>query len=812
MARNLPPLRVDPALLGGAAIPRQPLLVPELAKLLQSNTAHAATDRIAHPSTTPMSHVDKSAAPTQVVAQKLSGINDVEMVAEGQAELIRGGDALRADHIRYRVAEDEVESTGNVVLTAPDMEVRGPRMRMRMEESTGEFDSPVYVIRKEQKPVMEAAITISGLPATDDKGKVLVGTGKMIPMPPIYGSGSADRLEFRGEDLYHMQNASYSTCAPGQRDWAIHVDELDLDYNSEQGTGRGAAVKFMDVPIFYSPWVNFSLNNERKSGLLPGTIGSTNKSGFEVSAPWYWNISPNMDATITARAMSRRGLQLNTEFRHLFDTQWNRKGRQPGGADKTEVNLEYLPDDKLAGRDRYGYAIRYNQHFTDNLKAELNLNGVSDDDYFSDLSTRIAQVTQGSLLRQGKLLYRGAWYGAALNLQTFQSLQNGVGNYRRLPQVTAYANRHGLPLGLAFDLNAEYVNFDHPTELLGKRTTLYPQFSLPLVASAFSLTPKIGFHSTQYELSGQSRLAVGDYRKNAPDQLSRSVPIISVDGGFAMERDFDWLGTPMVQTLEPRLYYLNIPKRDQSQIPVFDTALASFNYAQIFSENRYAGNDRIGDANHVTLAVTSRLLDGATSSDLLRATLGTRYYLTEQSVTLPTPFNETRRTERKADILAALTGQVLPHVYADIGWQYNPRDEHTERLHFGGRYRPSSGQILNAAYRLDRSTDLKQFDVSGQWPLFGGWQGVGRYNYSINEHRIIESIGGVEYNANCWVGRFVVQRLATIAEQPTTAAFFQLELNDFSKIGSNPLQLLHRSIPGYGVVGPAAVDPSFANN
>lgn len=811
-AQGLPPLRVDPALLGeNVAVALAPPQVADRPAVPALYSAHLAAGLIPHPATTPMSHVDKASAPTFVTANRIGGINDVEMIAEGQAELVRAGDALRAEQIRYRVAEDEVESTGNVILSAPDMEVRGPRMRMRMEESTGEFESPAYVISKKQNPVPEPAITISGLPATDDKGKVLVGTGRMIALPPIIGSGEADRLEFRGKDLYHLKNASYSTCAPGKRDWSINVDELDLDYTSEQGSGRGAAVRFLDVPIFYSPWLSFPLNNERKSGFLPATIGTSNKSGFEVSAPWYWNIAPDMDATIMARAMSRRGLQISTEFRHLLDTPWNRKPHRLSSPDNTEINLEYLPDDKLYGQDRYGYSVRYHRHLTDNLKAELNLNGVSDDAYFSDLSTRVAQVTQGNLLRQGKLIYRSAWYGATLNAQTFQSLQNNVvGNYRRLPQITAYANRHDLPLGLAFDFNGEYVNFDHPTELLGKRTTLYPQVSLPLSVSAFTVTPKIGIHSTQYDLSGQNRLAAGDYRKNVPDQLNRTLPILSIDGGFAMEREFDWLGKSMTQTLEPRAYYLLIPKHDQSKIPVFDTALSSFNYAQIFSENRYAGGDRIGDANHLTLAVTSRFLDTASGSDLLRATLGTRYYFTEQSVVLPAPFGETLRTERKADILAALSGQVLPNIYADIGWQYNPREVQTERLSFGGRYRPSSGQILNASYRIDRSTDLKQFDVSGQWPLFGGWQGVGRYNYSINEHRVIESIGGVEYNAGCWVGRFVVQRLATIAEKPTTAVFFQLELNDFSKIGSNPLQLLHRNIPGYGVISPATADPLFA--
>lgn len=810
IARNLAPLRVDPALLGAAAPPvsiaTQPPEIAEQPKLPPLYSAHVAAGAIPHPATTPFSATDKKGAPTHVQARRISGVNDVEVVAEGEALLERAGDTLSGDRIVYRQLEDEVEATGNVRLTAPDAEIAGPRLRMRMEESTGEFEAPAYTIKRQPPPEPEPALTLLGLPAVTESGRVLAKSGRMIERPPVTGSGVAERLEFRGEDQYHLENATFSTCAPGKRDWEIAVDELDLDYTGEVGSARNATVRFMDAPIFYTPWLSFSLNNQKKSGFLPPTIGSTSKSGFEVTAPWFWNIAPHMDATITPRLMLRRGLQLSTEFRYLLDTETNR-----GNAaypDRGQIRLEYLPGDKLANRDRYGYALIHNQHLGNGFTASLNLNGVSDDDYFSDLSTRVAQVSQGNLLRQGKLSYSGPWYSAAVNVQTYQTLQDLAKPYQRLPQVTGSAFRYDLPFGLAFNLAAEYVNFDHPTELLGKRTTLYPQISLPLATAAFSLTPKIGLHTTHYELEGQDRPAAAAWSA-VPASQSRTLPIFSVDGGFVMEREVDWFGSKLTQTLEPRAYYVNIPKRDQSKIPVFDTAIAGFTYAQMFSENRYSGGDRVGDANELTLAATSRFLDPASGADLLRATLGTRYYFRDQAVTLP---GETARTERAADVLLALSGQVLPKTYADIGWQYNPRDGQTERLTLGGRYRPEAGKVINAGYRYDRSTDLKQIDVSAQWPLFGGWHGVGRYNYSINERRVIETIGGLEYDAGCWVGRFVVQRLATIADQPTTSIFFQLELNDFSRIGSNPLQLLRRNIPGYGIVNQPTADPVFAED
>lgn len=848
---NLPPLRVDPTLLGAPPVKKSVTAVPPPSAAVAkpappvslappqpispvsvtapaSATAVAAVDVQPSPTrklppvhamsatpssaatTTPFASSDKESAPTHVTAHKIDGVNDLEVVAEGDARLERAGDVLSADRIVYRQLDDEVEATGNVRLISPDTEISGPHLRLRMETSTGEFEAPAYTIRHQPPPVPEAALTLLGLPAVTESGSVLATTGRMIARPPVTGSGNAEHLEFRGTDQYYLKNASYSTCAPGRRDWEIYVDELNLDYTGAEGSGRNAVVRFKDVPFFYLPWMSFSLNNQRKSGFLPPTIGSTSKSGLEVTAPWYWNIAPHMDATITPRLMTRRGLQLNTEFRYLLDTPINRT--QPGLPDKGQVRIEYLPGDLVANRDRYGYAVLHTQQLGHGFAANLNLNGVSDDAYFSDLSTRVSQVSQGNLLRQGMLTYGGPWYGAALNVQTYQTLGDLATPYRRLPQLTASAFRYDLPLRLAFNLNAEYVNFDHPNYLLGKRTTLYPQLSLPLATAAFSLTPKIGIHSTQYtldrlDLPGQDNPAAANWA-GVPESQSRVLPIFSIDGGFVMERATDWFGKSLTQTLEPRAYYVYIPRRDQSQIPIFDSGIAGFNYAQMFSENRYSGGDRLGDANELTLAATSRLIDPASGADLLRATLGTRYYFSDQTVTFP---GETARTQRSADILATFAGQVLPHTYADIGWQYNPRDARTERLTLGGRYRPESGKVINAGYRYARDL-LGQIDVSAQWPLFGGWHGVGRYNYSTKEHRIIELIGGLEYDAGCWVGRFVVQRLATIADQPTSAIFFQLELNDFSRIGSNPMQLLRRSIPGYGVINQPTADPVFAEN
>lgn len=737
--------------------------------------------------TTPFAAADKNRLPTRLTAERVTGINELEAVAEGGAILERGEDRLRADRIVYRQLDDEVEASGNVVLSSPDSRIAGERLSLRLAESVGAFERPRYTVRRRPPPAPEPALTMSGLPAVSESGQVLVGTGRMLERPAVTGSGEAERIEFLGPDHYRLQRASYSTCAPGRRDWEVAVDSLELDYQRDLGEAKNAIVRFKDVPLFYSPWLSFPLGNQRKSGFLAPTFGSTSKSGLDLAVPWYWNIAPNRDATITPRYLSRRGLQLAGEFRYLDYTY------------SGQARVEYLPDDNVKGRDRYGYAILHTHNLGHGFAALLNLNGVSDDDYFSDLSTRVSQVTQGNLLRQAQLSYGGPWYAASINLQSYQTLLGGVPPYKRLPQVTLAANRYDLPAGLAAHLAAEYVDFRHPTNVIGKRTILYPQLAWPLATAAFAVTPKVGVHLTRYALE---RRAPG-----APARLERALPIASLDATVFFEREASYFGQSWLQTLEPRAYYLYVPSRDQKDLPVFDTGIADFNYAQMFSENRYAGGDRVGDANQLTLAVTSRLLDAKSGAEVLRATIGQLFYFTQQQVTLP---GESARHEREADILASLMGRVAAHSYADVTWRYNPRDGRTERLALTGRYRPEAGKIFNAGYRYARDL-LGQIDFSAQWPLGNGWHGVGRYNYSTKERRVIETIGGFEYDAGCWIGRFVVQRLATIADRPTTALFFQLELNDFSRIGSNPLDLLRRSIPGYGVINQPTADPVFGD-
>lgn len=772
--------------------PYVPPVVEDRPKVAPLYSAHVEAGLLPQPKLKASSRIlpisrDGAVRPSFLVADRITGRNDVEMTAEGDVELRRVGSVVGSDRLTYWHLEDEVEAIGNVRLERDQDQMTGPKMRLRMEDSVGYFEEPKY------------RITRSPLGGGGEEQNAVESPVAVSQRQPLTAHGAASRLEFEGENQYRLTNATYSTCGPGEGapDWYAEVADLKLDYDRERGDASDAKVVFKGVPILYSPWLSFSLNNQRKSGLLSPSFGSTSKSGVEYTQPFYWNIAPNMDATISPRLMAKRGTQWNTEFRYL---DYNYTG---------QMRFEYLPDDRIENKRRSGYSIFHTQNFGYGFTGSLNLNGVSDDTYLTDMSTRLAVTSQTNLLREGRLNYGGSWWSASLMAQRYQTLQDPalppvVKPYDRLPQFTVTANRPDLPGGLNFAFNGEYVNFSHASLVEGRRTTLYPQLSLPLEWASVQMTPKLGLHSTRYALDRQAA--------GTPSGMSRSVPIFSFDSSVTFERDFDWFGRGLAQTLEPRVYYLYVPKKDQNLIPVFDTALADFNFAQIFSENRYGGGDRIADANQVTAAVTSRIIDPNTGSELVRGALGQRYYFTTQHVTLP---GEIARATRKADILAAVSGQVMPRTWVDTGWQYNPNLHRTERFNLGGRWQPEIGKVLNAGYRYNRNLaagqpDVKQVDFSGQWPLGGGWYGVGRYNYSLQEKRLIESVGGLELEGNCWVARFVVQRIATATQKTNTAFFVQLELNGFSRLGSNPLDLLKRNIPGYGRINQPTADPVFA--
>ena len=771
--------------------------------------------------------------PVFLSAHRMGGLVDREFVAEGDSELRKVGTVVNSDRLTYWPIDDEVEAEGNVRLEQGEDLVTGPKMRLKLEDQIGYFEQPSYFLKRQPLSGSKAVAdkeNAANLAALQSPG--LLNSGLAISRLPDSSNqapvitearGTADRLNFEGENQFRLINGTYTTCVPGNDDWYAKSSNLQLDYDREVATGDDGTVYFKDVPIFYSPWLSFSLNNARKSGFLVPSFGTSTTSGAEFALPYYWNIAPNMDATITPRVMTKRGLQVSNEFRYL-NTAF-------GGLYQGKARTTLLPGDQLRdGDNRYALSLEHQQTTANGFSGTINYNKVSDDNYFTDLSTGVSSTSTTQLLQQGVLTYGGGgWWNATANFQQYQTLQPDSANpvqepYRLLPQFTVNARKPDLYMTDS-SFMGQYTNFTREDQVIGgtklagdsgQRIVLYPQVALPFVTPGWYVTPKVGVNTHHYSLSGQAA--------GIPDTISSTLPIFSIDSGMTFERPSNWFGRDYTQTLEPRLYYLNIPYKNQDLIPLFDSGLADFNFAQIFSENQFSGWDRINNANQLTSAVTSRLIEPDTGNEVMRAMFGQRFYFTRNRVGLTASTTTTADDGKwdRSDILAAFSGQVLPKVYADAALQYNVADRQVKRYSMGVRYQPEPGKVLNASYRYNRdaTAPIDQVDISGQWPLTGQWHAVGRLNYSFKDDatnlsstkqggRVIESIAGLEYNGGCWVARGVVQRTALTQASESTAFFIQLELNDFARVGSNPLDLLKRNIQGYSLINKPAANSAF---
>lgn len=681
--------------------------------------------------------------PTTIDADQIEGVGGQEVTARGKVELRQDDTVIFSEFLKYNREFGRIEADGGVRLRQGNDRFSGPRLKYDSRDHTGVLEEPSFVLRGDQP-----------------------------------GRGKAERVDFLGADHFRLKNGSFTSCEPGRDDWRFDLSELDLDYTTQTGTLRDGSLKFFDTTIAPIPWMSFPLENRRKSGFLSPAYTQSSRGGLELSLPFYWNISPERDATITPRYISRRGMMLLGEYRYI--------DRKHLG----EAHYEALPNDKAAGRTRSAFSLVHHQTFTSDLSGFVDLNKVSDNRYYVDLFSRVSQTSTVNLPRQGFLQYNGSGYFLQSRVQRFQTLQDPlspvVSPYHRVPQLTFGASKNDVGGVGDFALPAEYVRFIHPTQVEGQRFIMNPTFTAPLVAPGYFLTPRVGLRYGGYNLQNA---AVG-----VPDGQTVTIPWLSVDSGLIFERRFGLAGRNFAQTLEPRLYYLRVPFRDQSRIPLFDTGLADFNYAQIFSENRFAGNDRLGDANQLTAAITTRVLGETSGQELLRATVGQRFYFKNEEVSL-SPTSELR-TYKSSDLLASVAGRISQLWSFDTAYQYNGRLSLTERFNASMRYSPELAKVVNLGYRYTRDA-LKQIDISGQWPMQTGWYGIGRYNYSLKDGRLLEGIAGLEYNAGCWIMRVVAQRLQAATQVASTTVFVQLELGDFARLGSDPRDLLRRTVPGY---------------
>lgn len=686
----------------------------------------------------------KKPAPVFLAADRLQGHVEKEIEAIGRAELSTGDQFISAERMKYNQNTNEAEAVGSVRIDQRGDILEGSNLKFNLSSKTGQLSNPGYSLRDASS------------------------------------RGYADMLLFEGENQYRLKKTTYTTCPAGDDSWLLQVADLKLDNEKKVGTAKNVKLTFKDVPILYTPWMNFSYSGERKSGLLAPTYGVNRRTGLELTLPFYWNIAPNYDATISARAMSKRGVALNNEFRYL--------GTNSSGS----VLADILPNDWDTQRTRWRTSLWHNHNLGAGFSTRLDYNRVSDDAYFRDLGNSLNLTSRTNLLQQGLVSYnRTLGDDGTLNVnslvQSFQTIQDPLASivapYKRLPQVAINAYKPNV-LGADLSLTGSWSNFSHPTLVNGHRAVFFPSVSYPLRNSFGFITPKVGVHHTRYNL---------DATAATPDESPvRTLPIFSVDSGITFEREMGFRGERFTQTLEPRVFYVYVPFREQGQLPNFDSGKTDFSFAQMLSENRFAGSDRINDANQVTFALTSRLIEPGTGKERLRLAVGHQLSFIDRRVNLDTP----ETINRRPDFIAAVSGFLTPTITTDTSLQFDQTRLMADVIRSGLSYRPEPGRVLNFGYRFTRDV-LHQVDASSQWRWSERWQTVARLNYSLQDERILEGLAGLEYNACCWSLRFVLQHLTLATQRTTTAAFLQLELNGLMQIGSNPLTVLQRSIPGY---------------
>lgn len=710
--------------------------------------------------------------PVTIEADRIDSTLGGTSTATGNVTVVRGGLKVRADSLVYRQAQERVEARGEVRVERGGDRFEGTELTLDLDNETGQMLSPTYWFARTQ------------------------------------AGGQAHRIELLDRSRSRLFKATYSSCpadGSGDPDWLLTTDRVAIDIDRNEGIAEGAVLRFLGVPILGLPVLSFPVTDERKSGWLPPSLTLDSRAGIEVSAPYYWNIAPDMDATLTPIVSTRRGVGGVGELRWL------------AASDEGRVNLHGLPDDRVAGRSRGSINFAHRGVWGPDLRYSAAWERASDDAYWKDFTRYLPSLTPRLLPLDLRADYRLAGaedtplepvslYARVQRWQVLRDTEEGaaiVSPYQRSPQVGVRGSGTGR-FGITWRAETEFNRFDLPAAggggWAGDRVHLLGAVERRFGEAGWWVTPRAALNAASYDTPTL--------------RASRAIPTLSLDAGALFERDTRLFDRALRQTLEPRLLFVSTPYRDQTALPRFDAEAKDLNLVSIFSENVFSGIDRVSDARQVTAGATSRLLDADDGRELLRLGVAQRYLFADQRVT---PDNVVL-SQRISDVLVGGSSRVWASWVLDGTLQYSPELSRTTRTVLSARYSPGPFRTIGATYRLSRNLSdqadpgriqSEQIDVGWQWPVWrgaarasaGGCAGtmyaVGRLNYSLLDSRIVDSLAGVEYDAGCWILRVVAQRQSTGRSEANNSLLLQLELVGLSRLGSNPLQVLKDNIPGY---------------
>ena len=678
-----------------------------------------------------------------------------------------GDDALVLDAGDVFVDNDGYLFSEGFLLRYRDAEIRAEGATMTPDNAS------IEVLENVSLTSEMFSITASGADI-DRRGETVSFGSAAFEIPERTARGSAENIVFTNGSL-SLSDLSFTTCPEDQVTWELRIRELEIDQEEGFGRASGVGFRWKNVPVFKLPRFSFPIDDRRKSGFLAPRIAERDRTGFDLTVPYYVNLAANYDLLLEPRFMEDRGLQMTSRFRYLLP-------RSDG-----QLRAENLPDDRSTNRSRHFVSLAHESNFSQRWRLITSIETVSDEAYFEDLGDTLGVISQTHLDRFVDLVYDTPRWSMLTRVRDYQTIDALIAApdrpYKQEPQMI-FSGRWGDRV-VSFDSTAEAIKFDRDIGATGWRVDANHELSLRFARPGMYLTPAVGYRQTNYRLDRDP--SVSDRK------LTRGLPIASLDAGLRFEReagsDRSW-----IQTVEPRLLYVNIPFEDQSNLPVFDTILPDFNLVQLFSKNEYVGPDRIADADKVSFGLTSRLISSASGRERLSATLGQTRYREPRRVLLP---GEVASDTTRSNYVAEL-GVNLSNTWSlDLGYQWDGETEDTVRTETRFEFHPESDRLFGLGYR-QRDGLLEQGDLSLIWPVFDRWRLIGQYSYSLLESRLLERFAGIEYESCCWRLRLTSRRfIVRSTGQFDSSVSIQLELKGFAQRSVTPEELLGRGILGY---------------
>lgn len=719
--------------------------------------------------------------PVEVSADQLNATQNGKAIYEGGVEVNQGNKYFSSDYTELDQVSRQVLAHGNIFYRDGQVTLKSQdQLTTNLDTKESQIDNATYQLH--------------GSPARGEAEKI--------------------HLDNQKKELT-LNKARFTTCPVGQESWWLSASEVNVNQEEVFGEAWNATLWLKNVPVFYTPYITFPVKDERKSGLLYPTFTNSSTNGFDVSTPYYWNIAPNYDMTLTPRVMSERGTMEQIEYRYM---------PEPGHSGT--IYTEYMANDRKVSSDelnpRWLANIRHGSSFQNgDLRWNLDYTRVDANDYnyFNELNPPVGQIVDNQLLQSTTAGYYQKDWNLTTEIRDYQILlPKTLAPHQLLPQITY--NQYYTADNYSFSFNSEASNFGNNSEIskayTGQRLHAEPAISVPIAqAPGYSLEVEGKLLTTYYQQNIPDDYVQGLYYEkyqltSLDNNVSRVLPEARVHGGMSFDRKTSFNDQPFTQTLEPEVQYLYIPYKNQNNIGLYDTTNMQSDYYNLFSDRRFAGLDRISDANRVSYGATTRLFDSE-NTERLRFTLGQSYDLVAPQVTLLP--NDTKQTNSRSLLSLRADAHPTDDWYTHTGVEYNTQtkkvssgngaveyqqQKYTTQLNY--RFVSKENYVVNTA--SDDRRDISQAGAVLKLPINRDWQLIGAHYRDTQTGQNIDNLLGARYDSCCWAVNFTFERHnapdnTTLTAKPETSYGLQFEFKGLGSVGNGPKYNLNTRLLPY---------------